>query len=54
VYTALCFVTLLFVYFCVGEVPGRTMEEIDGLFRQVCLNPVGLCFREALRVYRVF
>jgi SP family sugar:H+ symporter-like MFS transporter len=36
VYTALCFITLSYVYFCVGEVTGRTMEEIDGFFRQVC------------------
>jgi MFS transporter, SP family, sugar:H+ symporter len=34
VYTALCFVTLSYVYFCVGEVTERTMEEIDGFFRQ--------------------
>jgi hypothetical protein len=35
VYTALCFVSLSYVYFCVGEVTGRTMEEIGGYFRQV-------------------
>lgn len=34
-YTALCFITPSYVYFCVGEVTGRTMEEIDGFFRQV-------------------
>ncbi|KAH8895252.1 general substrate transporter [Thozetella sp. PMI_491] len=33
VYTGLCFVTWAYVYFCVGEVNGRTMEEIDGFFR---------------------
>jgi hypothetical protein len=33
VYTGLCFVTWAYVYFCVGEVTGRTMEEIEGFFR---------------------
>jgi hypothetical protein len=33
VYTGLCFITWAYVYFCVGEVTGRTMEEIDGFFR---------------------
>ncbi|KAI1336366.1 general substrate transporter [Xylariaceae sp. FL0016] len=33
VYTGLCFITLAYVYFCVGEVQGRTFEEIDGFFR---------------------
>ncbi|KAF5652266.1 hexose facilitator [Fusarium sp. NRRL 25303] len=33
VYTGLCFVTLSYVYFCVGEVTGRSMEEINGFFR---------------------
>jgi hypothetical protein len=33
VYTGLCFVTWAYVYFCVGEVNGRTMEEINGFFR---------------------
>lgn len=33
VYTGLCFVSWAYVYFCVGEVTGRTMEEIDGFFR---------------------
>lgn len=33
VYTGLCFVTLTYVYFCVGEVTGRSMEEINGFFR---------------------
>ncbi|KAK8156098.1 hypothetical protein BKA80DRAFT_312510 [Phyllosticta citrichinensis] len=32
VYTGLCFITLAYVYFCVGEVTGRTMEEINGFF----------------------
>ncbi|OBT54296.1 hypothetical protein VE04_05318 [Pseudogymnoascus sp. 24MN13] len=32
VYTGLCFVSLSYVYFCVGEVTGRTMEEINGFF----------------------
>ncbi|KAK8192935.1 general substrate transporter [Phyllosticta capitalensis] len=32
VYTGLCFVTLAYVYFCVGEVTGRTIEEINGFF----------------------
>lgn len=33
VYTGLCLVTWAYVYFCVGEVTGRTMEEIEGFFR---------------------
>lgn len=33
VYTGLCFITWAYVYFCVGEVTGRTMEEINGFFR---------------------
>lgn len=33
VYTGLCFVTWAYVYFCVGEVTGRTIEDIDGFFR---------------------
>lgn len=33
VYTGLCFVSLSYVYFCVGEVTGRSMEEINGFFR---------------------
>ncbi|CAK7206132.1 hypothetical protein SEUCBS139899_008916 [Sporothrix eucalyptigena] len=33
VYTGLCFITWAYVYFCVGEVTGRTMEEIEGFFR---------------------
>ncbi|KAJ4014038.1 hypothetical protein NW752_005755 [Fusarium irregulare] len=33
VYTGLCFVTLSYVYFCVGEVTGRSIEEINGFFR---------------------
>ncbi|KAI1859326.1 hypothetical protein JX265_010329 [Neoarthrinium moseri] len=33
VYTGLCFITWAYVYFCVGEVNGRTLEEIDGFFR---------------------
>ncbi|KAG9662493.1 hypothetical protein KCU64_g1915, partial [Aureobasidium melanogenum] len=32
IYTGLCFVTLSYVYFCVGEVTGRTMEEIESFF----------------------
>lgn len=32
VYTGLCFVSLAYVYFCVGETTGRTMEEINGFF----------------------
>ncbi|THY25308.1 hypothetical protein D6D01_05116 [Aureobasidium pullulans] len=32
IYTGLCFVSLSYVYFCVGEVTGRTMEEIEGFF----------------------
>lgn len=35
VYTGLCFVTWAYVYFCVGEVTGRSMEEINGFFRDV-------------------
>lgn len=34
VYTGLCFVSWAYVYFCVGEVTGRSMEEIDGFFRE--------------------
>ncbi|KAF5663220.1 hexose facilitator [Fusarium heterosporum] len=33
VYTGLCFVTLTYVYFCVGEVNGRSIEDINGFFR---------------------
>ncbi|KAL5387960.1 hypothetical protein DPSP01_003358 [Paraphaeosphaeria sporulosa] len=33
VYTGLCFITLAYVWFCVGEVTGRSMEEIEGFFR---------------------
>ena len=33
VYTGLCLITWSYVWFCVGEVNGRTMEEIDGFFR---------------------
>jgi SP family sugar:H+ symporter-like MFS transporter len=33
VYTGLCLVTLVYVWFCVGEVTGRSMEEIEGFFR---------------------
>jgi hypothetical protein len=33
VYTGLCFITLSYVWFCVGEVTGRSMEEIEGFFR---------------------
>lgn len=32
VYIGLCFVSWVYVYFCVGEVIGRIMEEIDGFF----------------------
>lgn len=32
VYTGLCMVSMTYVYFCVGEVTGRTMEEINGFF----------------------
>ncbi|KFY11081.1 hypothetical protein V491_07351 [Pseudogymnoascus sp. VKM F-3775] len=34
VYTGLCFISLSYVYFCVGEVTGRTMEEINGFFAE--------------------
>ncbi|CAI6337816.1 unnamed protein product [Periconia digitata] len=33
VYTGLCCITLTYVWFCVGEVTGRSMEEIEGVFR---------------------
>jgi MFS transporter, SP family, sugar:H+ symporter len=33
VYTGLCVITWSYVYFCVGEVHGRSFEEIDGFFR---------------------
>lgn len=33
VYTGLCFITWLYVWFCVGEVHGRSIEEINGFFR---------------------
>lgn len=33
VYTGLCVITWLYVFFCVGEVQGRSFEEIDGFFR---------------------
>ncbi|KUJ13225.1 general substrate transporter [Mollisia scopiformis] len=32
VYTGLCFISLSYVYFGVGEVTGRTIEEINGFF----------------------
>ena len=32
VYTGLCTVSMTYVYFCVGEVTGRTIEEINGFF----------------------
>ncbi|CZR58289.1 related to HXT2-Hexose facilitator of moderately low affinity for glucose [Phialocephala subalpina] len=32
VYTGLCFISLSYVYFCVGEGTGRTIEEINGFF----------------------
>lgn len=35
IYTGLCFVTFSYVYFCVGEVTGRTMEEIESFFANV-------------------
>lgn len=35
VYTGLCFVSLSYFYFCVGEATGRTMEEINGFFAEV-------------------
>lgn len=35
IYTGLCFVSLAYVYFCVGEVTGRSMEEIEGFFANV-------------------
>ncbi|KXT09458.1 hypothetical protein AC579_8670 [Pseudocercospora musae] len=34
VYTGLCCVTLSYVYFCVGEVTGRSMEDIEYFFAQ--------------------
>lgn len=37
VYTGLCFVSLAYVWFCVGEVTGRTMEEINDFFMKVGL-----------------
>lgn len=33
VYTGLCVITWAYVYFCVGEVTGRSMEDINGFFR---------------------
>lgn len=33
VYTGLCCIALSYVWFCVGEVTGRSMEEIEGFFR---------------------
>lgn len=33
VYTGLCCITMTYVWFCVGEVTGRSMEEIEGFFR---------------------
>lgn len=33
VYTGLCCITWAYVWFCVGEVHGRSIEEIDGFFR---------------------
>ncbi|KIW37931.1 uncharacterized protein PV06_09908 [Exophiala oligosperma] len=34
IYTGLCFVSLSYVYFCVGEVTGRSMEEIEDFFNR--------------------
>lgn len=34
VYTGLCLITLAYVWFCVGEVTGRSMEEIEQFFRE--------------------
>ncbi|KAI0154790.1 general substrate transporter [Xylariaceae sp. FL1272] len=33
VYTGLCVISLAYVYFCVGEVTGRSMEEIESFFQ---------------------
>lgn len=35
VYTGLCSISLAYAYFCVGEVSGRSMEEIEGFFQNV-------------------
>lgn len=35
VFTGLCYISLAYVYFCVGEVTGRSMEEIEGFFQNV-------------------
>jgi hypothetical protein len=35
VFTGLCCISLAYVYFCVGEVTGRSMEEIEGFFQNV-------------------
>ena len=35
VYTGLCMYTVGYAFFCVGEVNGRTIEEIEGFFRDV-------------------
>lgn len=35
VYTGLCIYTVGYAYLCVGEVRGRTIEEIEGFFRDV-------------------
>lgn len=32
VYTGLCCISMAYVWFCVGETKGRTMEEINGFF----------------------
>lgn len=32
VYTGLCVISFAYVYFCVGEVTGRSMEEINWFF----------------------
>jgi len=35
IYTGTCLISLAYVYFCVGEVTGRSMEEIEGFFQEV-------------------
>ncbi|KAJ4420384.1 hypothetical protein N0V82_004373 [Gnomoniopsis sp. IMI 355080] len=46
VYTGLCFISLSYVYFCVGEVTGRSMEEINSFFANLNIMCQGVPAKE--------
>lgn len=50
IYTGLCFVSLSYVYFCVGEVTGRTMEEIEGFFANVSIRIPPICCFDCVKL----